>query len=160
MEKITKPALTISITPSVLAFWASEEYGSWEDHRYSPSHVYSILTRRKTIIKAYTEQEIRALIASAEYWGNISFGGDEGLQKTREAIHRIALYLKSKSQDIQQPAIVTRTKIKKQVKCPDCGQILYRRKVGGEFEKVHLLRPGTKMEAITTCKGKVNGSEI
>ena len=38
------------------------------------------------------------------------------------------------------------------MRCPDCGKTLYRRKVGGKWEQVHLLYPGSKGEAITICR--------
>jgi len=40
----------------------------------------------------------------------------------------------------------------KKNRCPDCGKVVYRRKIAGKFHNdVHLLYPNTSMEAITMC---------
>lgn len=37
-------------------------------------------------------------------------------------------------------------------RCPDCGQVIYRRKIAGKYyNDVHLIHPNTSMEAITMC---------
>lgn len=91
---------TLPVTPSTLEAWRDDEFASWEDHGGSPNvnhppahypdgtlHVYEILERYRTKVRADDVAELRALIRSADYHGN---GGWDDRYAYRAALSRVS----------------------------------------------------------------------